>query len=118
MPETRNGANLQVSNLAPTVATVRGYRTDTATAAARSLNSAVGGIPANASYAVIQVTGGVVNWRDDGVDPTAAAGGGMPLGYDATLLGTSTTLVYDADLAAFKYILRAGSPRLDVAFYS
>lgn len=117
MPETRSSGVVTVQNLAPTTAVPKGYGADAATGTVRGLNNLTSGIPAGATYCIIQVRGGLIQWRDDGVNPTAADGGGMPLGYDASILGTSASIVYDADLTAFKYILRSGTPRLDVVFY-
>jgi len=50
------------------------------------------GVGGNAKYAIMQVLGANVNWRDDGTDPTAAVGGGMfvnagddPVGFAGNL---------------------------------
>jgi len=40
-------------------------------------------VPAGAQGALIQASGGNINWTDNGVDPTSAAGGGMVLTADA-----------------------------------
>lgn len=47
------------------------------------------GVP---KYALIQVKGADVNWRDDGVAPTAALGGGMVLAAEQNAIGFNGNL--------------------------
>lgn len=71
-------------------------------------------VPAGATAAVINVVGGLVNYRDDGVDPTNAAsgaGGGMEL------LPT-TNFNYNINLANIRFIQQTGfTAKLNVSYY-
>lgn len=65
-------------------------------------------VPGGATYAVIQVEGGAIRWRDDGVAPTATVG---------MRLLTDGELFYDGSLSAFRAILATGTPILNIAYY-
>ena len=99
--------------------TAKGYGYVAGTGAAQGLAALSGGIPAGATYVLLWVIGGAVAWRDDGTDPTAVAGNGVPLGYDATNYpGIDASLVYDvAPFTAFKFITLSGSPVVHAAWY-
>ena len=74
-----------------------------------TLPTGVGGVP---KYALFQVIGPNVNWRDDGVNPTNAVGGGMQLQGGAAPLG------FLGNLATAKFIsTQAAGSTLLVAYY-
>lgn len=74
------------------------------------LSSAVGlTVPAGASYAIFNVTGQNVRWRDDGTDPTATVGMLLTVGQDYE---------YQGNLGAIKFIEVAASAKLNVSFYA
>ncbi len=60
-------------------------------------------------YAVIQCTGGVVRWRDDGTGPTATVGMSIPANGE---------LDYCGDVNAIQFIASSGTPILDVSIYA
>lgn len=68
--------------------------------------------PLGATGALIQATGGNINWRDDGTPPTNAAGGGMVLAANAEPQWYGV-----ADLAALKFIAVGTTTFLLVSFY-
>lgn len=72
-------------------------------AAPKKLNA-----PAYTKVAYVQVEGGQVRYRDDGVDP--AAGVGM-------LLVDGAVLEYSSDLSALTFIEENGTPKLNVSYY-
>jgi hypothetical protein len=80
-----------------------------------SLQASIGlTLPANANgwapgYVVIQVQGGNVRWRDDGVAPTAAVGMTLPSGAE---------LDYSGDLSMLRFISSSLVPILDVSYYA
>lgn len=65
--------------------------------------------PAGATMAVIIPESQGVRWRDDGIDPTAAIGMIVPV---------LTTLVYDGDLKAIRFIEQVASAKLNVSYYA
>jgi hypothetical protein len=64
--------------------------------------------PAGATYALVSATGENVNWRDDGVAPTAAIG--MPI-----IAGQPPVAL--ANLATLQFIQQSGDATLNVSFY-
>lgn len=101
----------QLQSFDATILNPLGFVAIAGTGAAQGL----GTIPAAARVAVIQSYGGTIgtdfiNWRDDGSNPTAAAGGGLRL-----IAGD--TLEYNGDLAAFRWI-ESTVTGIVVAFYS
>lgn len=68
----------------------------------------VGAIPAHTKAVYIQPEGGDVRWRDDGADPTAAAG---------MILSDGQILKYIGKIADIKFIDIAGPAKLNVTFY-
>ena len=64
--------------------------------------------PAYTNIAYVQVEGGQVRYRDDGVDPTAAIG---------MLLLDGAVLEYAGDLSALTFIEESGTPKLNVSYY-
>jgi len=69
------------------------------------------GMPA--AYAVIQCESSTatdsVRWRDDGTDPTASVG---------MTLGAGMELDYSGDVTKITFIVGAGSPKLNISYYS
>ena len=90
--------------------TPKGFCTLGSLAASQLLSSCAGGIPTGANYAVICAVSQGVNWRDDGVAPTAANGGGMPL-------VAGSCFAYNADMTALRFIQTASSAVINVSFY-
>ncbi|WP_397405058.1 hypothetical protein [Phenylobacterium sp.] len=94
----------------------RGYRQITSLATIKRLmdgvdvNSGNAGIPARADYCLIQCSGGVVRWSDDGLDPTATKG--------MRLLDGGEMLYQGNNLAALEFIQESGTAVLNVAYYS
>jgi hypothetical protein len=71
------------------------------------------GTNGKAKYALIQVIGANVNWRDDDVAPTSGATGGM------TLVGGANPVGFVGNLAAAQFISTSPSgSTLLVAWYS
>lgn len=68
--------------------------------------------PAGAVGALIQATGGNINWRDDGVAPASTAGGGVVLVADA-----EPQWFLQADLAALQFIAVGSATLLLVSYY-
>ena len=64
----------------------------------------------NANFAIMRVTGGGVNWRDDGVAPTSTVG--MPMNT------TDPPFEYMGSLAGIQFIEQSGAASVEVAFYS
>lgn len=62
------------------------------------------------NLAIIRCTGGNVNWRDDGVAPTATVG--MPM------LATDSPFEYMGDIGGIQFIEQSGAATVDVSFYS
>lgn len=76
-----------------------------------TLTSSVGltSIPQNARFALIQCTGQDVRWRDDGTAPTASVG---------MMLTVGTSLIYNGDLKAIRFIQTSATALLNYAFYA
>ena len=66
-------------------------------------------VPAGATMALIVAETQVVRWRDDGTAPTASVG--MPL-------AVGTSLSYDGDLKAIRFIQQTASATLNVSYYA
>ena len=66
-------------------------------------------VPAGASLALIVPETQNVRWRDDGVDPTTTVG--MPV-------LTNTSMSYDGDLNAVRFIAVASGAVLNVSYYA
>lgn len=64
--------------------------------------------PSYTKVAYVQVEGGQVRYRDDGVNPTAAVG---------MLLVDGAVLEYAGDLSTLKFITESGTPKLNVSYY-
>ena len=62
-----------------------------------------------ATFAIITPEGQNVRWRDDGTAPTATVG--MPL-------AAGTSLSYDGDLKAIRFIQQAATGYLNVSYYA
>lgn len=69
-------------------------------------------VPEGTKGALVQATGGNINWTDDGVDPTNAVGGGMLLVSNA-----EPSWFGNADLAALKFIAVGSDTFLLVSYY-
>jgi hypothetical protein len=65
-------------------------------------------IPPTAVYALVSCTGANVNWRDDGVAPTALLG--MPIIAGAAPIKLT-------NLAALQFIQQAATATLNVSYY-
>lgn len=79
--------------------------------AATSLSSCSGGIPAGTSYAVICAYTQNVNWRDDGVAPTASVGTG------GQQIQSNNCIPYNGNFTAFQAIQQNSSAILGITFY-
>jgi hypothetical protein len=66
-------------------------------------------VPAGATMALIIPELQGVRWRDDGTAPTATVG--MPL-------AAGTSLSYDGDLKAIRFIQQAATGYLNVSYYA
>ena len=74
-----------------------------------TLPTGVNGVP---KYALVQALTNSVNWRDDGVAPTASVGGGMVLVAGIEPEG------FNGDLSAIKFIsTNAAGSTLLVSYY-
>jgi hypothetical protein len=81
-----------------------GYQQITSLSASTALT-----VPVGATMALIVAETQAVRWRDDGTAPTASVG--MPL-------VTGTSLSYDGDLKAVRFIQQTASATLNVAYYA
>ena len=81
-----------------------GYQQITSLSASAALT-----VPTGATMALIVADTQAVRWRDDGTAPTATVG--MPLA-----IGTS--LSYDGDLKAIRFIQQSASATLNVSYYA
>jgi hypothetical protein len=88
-----------------TTAKVQGYEQLTGNAAANGLKA----VPANCRFALIQVEGQPVRWRDDGTNPTIAIG--------MRLLPTGEGMRYMGDLKSLRFIEEAASGTVNVTYY-
>lgn len=52
----------------------KGFRTLAISSTAKALSEATGGVPSNATRAIISVATDAIRWRDDGTAPTDAVG--------------------------------------------
>jgi ABC-type nickel/cobalt efflux system permease component RcnA len=84
--------------------TVLGYQQITSLSASTALT-----VPVGATMALIVAETQAVRWRDDGTAPTASVG--MPL-------ATGTSLSYDGDLKAIRFIQQTASAVLNVSYYA
>lgn len=66
-------------------------------------------VPATATFALINVEGTNVRWRDDGTAPTASVGFVMYAG--------AIPQMFSGDLAAVKFIQTAATATINVAYY-
>lgn len=80
-----------------------GYQRITSLSAAAALT-----VPAGATFAVVVPETQAVRWRDDGNDPTASVG--MPM-------AAGSTMNYDGDLSAVKFIEQTSGAVLNVSYY-
>ena len=85
-----------------------GYGYDGDMAAASALPSQPTG--GRAYRCLIQTEAQSIRWRDDGVDPTAAVGGGF-------LLPVNVVLEYEGPISAWRGIETAAGAKLNVAYY-
>ena len=81
-----------------------GYQQITSLSASTALT-----VPAGATMALIVAETQAVRWRDDGTAPTASVG--MPL-------AVGTSLSYDGDLRAIRFIQQTASATLNVSYYA
>ena len=81
-----------------------GYQQITSLSASTQLT-----VPSGATMALIVAETQAVRWRDDGTAPTASVG--MPL-------AVGTSLSYDGDLKAIRFIQQAASATLNVSYYA
>lgn len=81
-----------------------GYEQISGAAAATGLT-----VPQNAIYALIQVLGQNVRWRDDLEDPTAAVGMQITAG---------DSLFFNGDLRNLTFIEEAASAEINVTYYA
>ena len=81
-----------------------GYQQITSLSASTALT-----VPVGATLALIVAETQAVRWRDDGTAPTASVG--MPL-------ATGTSLSYDGDLRAIRFIQQLASATLNVSYYA
>ena len=81
-----------------------GYQQITSLSASTALT-----VPGGATMALIVSEAQAVRWRDDGTAPTASVG--MPL-------AVGTSLSYDGDLKAIRFIQQAASATLNVSYYA
>jgi hypothetical protein len=65
-------------------------------------------VPAGARFAIVQVEGEDMRWRDDGVDPTIAIG---------MLLKNGAAMIYDGPLAALRFIQVSSGALINIAYY-
>ena len=81
-----------------------GYQQITSLSASTALT-----VPVGATMALIVAETQAVRWRDDGTAPTASVG--MPL-------AKGTSLSYDGDLKAIRFIQQTASAVLNVSYYA
>lgn len=81
-----------------------GYQQITSLSASTALT-----VPTGATMALIIPELQAVRWRDDGTAPTASVG--MPL-------AVGTSLSYDGDLKAIRFIQQAASGYINVCYYA
>ena len=81
-----------------------GYQQITSLSASTALT-----VPTGTTMALIVAETQAVRWRDDGTAPTASVG--MPL-------AVGTSLSYDGDLKAVRFIEQTASAKLNVSYYA
>lgn len=103
-----------VAQLTGTAGGAGTYQTSQATtSSSASLTS--GGIPPNATMAILNPETNDIRWRDDGGAPTASIGMILPGATgNNTLEGV---YLYTGTLSALQFIASSGSPLLNIAFY-
>lgn len=69
-------------------------------------------LPTDTRGALVQASGGVLHWTNDGTAPTSAAGGGMVIAADAEPQWFAAN-----DLELLKFIAAAANTYLLVSFY-
>lgn len=69
-------------------------------------------VPTGGVFALVQVLNGDVQWRDDGVAPTAALGGGM------VIYSGQSIVVSDVGESAWEAIASQGTPVLLISYYA
>lgn len=82
-----------------------GYEKLTGLSAAKALQS----VPTQANFALIQVEGQAVRYRDDGTNPTVT---------DGMRAAVGAVLEYDGDLNGIKFIELAASATLHILYYT
>ena len=87
-----------------TTTSILGYQQITSLSASTALT-----VPTGATMALIIPELQAVRWRDDGVAPTASVG--MPL-------AVGTSLSYDGDLKAIRFIQQVASGYINVCYYA
>jgi hypothetical protein len=80
-------------------------------ASATLLSACSTGVPASATYAMICATTQGINYRDDGVAPTATVGSG------GIGIASGTCITYAGNLLAIQFIQQSATAVLGVAFY-
>jgi hypothetical protein len=97
-----------MSNLFPGQFQPLGFESISVTNAAVSQMTA----PRGAKMALVQALTNTVNWRDDGVDPTTSAGGGMVINTSAE------PITFIGNIRSAKFIsTNAGGSKLVVSYY-
>lgn len=86
-----------------------GYQQLTSIASATSLTDPIDPLKGVPTMAVIQAEAQAVRWRDDGVDPTASVG---------MVLAAGSSMNYDGNLNAIRFIQVTAGAILNVAYYS
>lgn len=81
-----------------------GYQQITSLSASTALT-----VPTGTTMALIVAETQAVRWRDDGTAPTTSVG--MPL-------AVGTSLSYDGDLKAVRFIEQTASAKLNVSYYA
>lgn len=110
IPQADSSHPIQYAQI-PGVQVPMGFQQITATGVAQTLTVPTvtsGAQTVAACYALIQASGGSVNWRDDGTAPTATIGMTIPAGAE---------LAYNGNLKAIQLIATAGT-LINVSYYA
>lgn len=83
---------------------VRGFQQITSLAAATALT-----VPSGTEKILLDVEGAAVRWRDDGTNPTTSVGHRLTVG---------STLIYEGDLDAIRFIQESAGAKLNVSYYN